>query len=507
MTVKGTGVAGYGITLYDGATQIGTGTVASNGTWQVTVNLGVGIHSLTATQTLVAAVTSQASAAFSVTVLPPNPAAPTISAPVTATMFSSVLLNGTGVAGNAITLYDGTAAVGATTIAADGTWSLTLNLALGAHTLTATQTDTTWNLVSVKSAGVVVTVYAQPVPPAITSISTPAQTKTTTPVTVKGTGVAGETITLYDGSTAVGTATVASNGTWQLTVNLGVGVHSLTATQTLIAAVTSAPSAAASVTVLPPNPIAPTISAPVTATMFTSVLLNGTGVAGELVTIYDGSAAIATTTVASNGTWTYTATLALGAHTLTATQTDTTWNLTSVKSSSVVVTVYAQPAAPVITSVSTPARTTTTTPVTVKGTGVAGETITLYDGSTVLGTATVASNGTWQLTVNLGVGVHSLTATQTLIAAVTSAPSAASSVTVLPPNPAAPAISAPPAATISPLQTLSGTGVAGDQITLYDGSTAIGTATVASNGTWSLAVTLALGPHTLTATQRTRPGT
>ena len=239
-----------------------------------------------------------------------------------------------------------------------------------------------------------------------------------------------------------------------------------------------------------------------TATMFTSVLLNGTGVAGELVTIYDGATQIATTTVASNGTWTYTATLALGAHTLTATQTDTTWNLTSVKSSSVAVTVYAQPAAPVITSVSAPARTTTTTPVTVKGTGVAGETITLYDGSTVLGTATVASNGTWQLTVNLGVGVHSLTATQTLIAAVTSAPSAAASVTVLPPNPAAPAVSAPPAATISPLQTLSGTGVVGDQITLYDGSTAIGTAMVASNGTWSLAVTLALAR---TRSRRRRP--
>ena len=46
-----------------------------------------------------------------------------------------------------------------------------------------------------------------------------------------------------------------------------------------------------------------------------------------LVTIYDGSAAIATTTVAPNGTWTYTATLALGAHTLTANQTDTTLEL------------------------------------------------------------------------------------------------------------------------------------------------------------------------------------
>ena len=501
VTVKGTGISGYGITLYDGSAQIGTTTVASNGTWSLTVNLAVGIHALTATQTLVAAVTSTQSAAVSVTVLPPNPAAPTISAPVTATMASTAQLNGTGVAGNAITLYDGSTAIGSTVIASDGTWSLTVGLGLGAHVLTATQTDTTWNLVSVKSSGVTVTIYAQPVPPAITSISTPAQTKTTTPVTVKGTGISGETITLYDGSTQVGTATVASNGTWQITVNLGVGVHSLTATQTLIAAVTSSPSAAASVTVLPPNPAAPTLTVPVTATMFTSVLLSGTGVVGELVTVYDGSVAIGTTSVVAGGTWSLTVTLGLGAHVLTATQTDTTWNLVSVKSSSVTVTVYAQPAAPVITFVSTPAQTKTTTQVTVKGTGISGETITLYDGSTQVGTATVASNGTWQITVSLGVGVHSLTATQTLIAAVTSDPSAAASVTVLPPNPAAPTVSAPASATMSTAQTLSGTGVAGDQITLYDGATAIGTTIVASNGTWSLGVTLAIGAHTLSATQ------
>ena len=212
-------------------------------------NLAVGIHSLTATQTLVAAVTSNPSAAASVTVMPPNPAAPTISAPVTATMSTSVVLNGTGVAGNLVTVYDGTAAIATTTIAADGTWTLMPTLALGAHTLTATQTDQTWNLVSVKSSSVTVTVYAQPPAPVITSVSTPAQTKTTTPVTVKGTGVAGETITLYDGSTAVGTATVNSSGTWQLTVSLASGTHTLTATQTLTAGVTSTASAAVSVTV------------------------------------------------------------------------------------------------------------------------------------------------------------------------------------------------------------------------------------------------------------------
>jgi hypothetical protein len=63
--------------------------------------------------------------------------------------------------------------------------------------------------------------------------------------------VAGETITLYDGSTQVGTATVATNGTWTLTVKLAAGTHTMTATQTLTAGVTSA--AEAPVTVVVPS--------------------------------------------------------------------------------------------------------------------------------------------------------------------------------------------------------------------------------------------------------------
>jgi hypothetical protein len=124
-------------------------------------------------------------------------------------------------------------------VAANGAWSLAVTLALGAHTLTATQTDTVWNLTSVLSSSVSITVYTQPAPPAISSASVGSVSFGAATVTVHGTGVAGETITLYDGSTAVGTATVASNGTWTLPVRLASGSHTLTATQTLTAGVTS----------------------------------------------------------------------------------------------------------------------------------------------------------------------------------------------------------------------------------------------------------------------------
>ena len=68
-------------------------------------------------------------------------------------------------------------------------------------------------------------------PPTITSVT--PQATPTTPVTVAGTGDAGDTISLYDGSTLVGQTTVHADGTWSLAVLLGVGPPDLTATQTV----------------------------------------------------------------------------------------------------------------------------------------------------------------------------------------------------------------------------------------------------------------------------------
>jgi hypothetical protein len=44
-------------------------------------------------------------------------------------------------------------------------------------------------------------------------------------VTLTGTGAAGQTITIYDGSYAIKTVTVAADGTWSAIVSLGIGTH------------------------------------------------------------------------------------------------------------------------------------------------------------------------------------------------------------------------------------------------------------------------------------------
>lgn len=56
-------------------------------------------------------------------------------------------LNGTGVAGSTVTLYDGTTPVGSVLVPADGNWSIqvTQPLSEGPHTLTAVATDAAGN--------------------------------------------------------------------------------------------------------------------------------------------------------------------------------------------------------------------------------------------------------------------------------------------------------------------------------------------------------------------------
>ncbi|HKI92083.1 MAG TPA: Ig-like domain-containing protein, partial [Gaiellaceae bacterium] len=434
VTLTGTGDAGDTIALYDGGRRIGGTVVAADGSWTLTVALSPGTHTLAATQSAPCAdhhcdpLTSPASLAQTVTVYAPPPA-PSLTVPSPANVTSPFTIGGHGVAGDTVNVDDAGALVATALVAADGTWSLLLDLPLGPHPLSVTQTDPASTFTGAATATATVTVYATPPAPAIVSVSTPAPTTSTTPVTVSGTGVAGDTVTLYDGGIVRGTTVVAAGGTWTLTIELGVGVHSLTATQTVAPGVTGPAGAAVSVTVLPPPPVAPTLSAPAVAPV-APLALGGHGVAGDTITLYDGVTAIGTTTVAGNGSWSLTVSLALGTHTLAATQTDPVWNLTSALGAAVTVNVVPTPPAPVIVSAETGRGHGGHTPVTVTGTGVAGETVTLYDGNDAVGTVTVAADGSWALTVDLRDGGHTLTATEALSAGPSSDSSAAYDVEV-----------------------------------------------------------------------------
>ena len=237
--------------------------------------------------------------------------------------------------------------------------------------------------------------------------------------------------------------------------------------------------------------------------------LTGTGAAGDTVTVYDGSTALATVTVAGDGTWSYTlGALSEGSHSLTATQTDSFGN-TGAASAALALTV--DTVAPTVAITATGGLTNQPGQ-TVSGTvdsADAGTTVTVYDGTTVLGTATVAIDGSWSTAVTLtGDGAHTLVATDTDAAGNTGSSSGVSYTL----DTAAPtvAITATGGLTNQPGQTVSGTvdsADAGTTVTVYDGTTVLGTATVAIDGSWSTAVTLTGdGAHTLVATDTDAAG-
>jgi hypothetical protein len=125
------------------------------------------------------------------------------------------------------------------------------NVAVGTWTYKVTPTLSGWT--GTESQGVNVTVIAAPTGLALTAATdsgtsqTDRITNVTTPV-VPGSAAAGSTVTIFDGSTQVGSGT-AAGGTFSITLStLAQGTHTITATATSGSG-TSGPSNALSVTI------------------------------------------------------------------------------------------------------------------------------------------------------------------------------------------------------------------------------------------------------------------
>jgi hypothetical protein len=149
--------------------------------------------------------------------------------------------------------------------------------------------------------------------------------------------------------------------------------------------------------------------------------------------------------------------------------------------------------------------------------------ITVYDGTTLLGTATLDGSGGWSFTpvTPLTDGPHSLTVHATDAAGNTtiSTPFELTVDTVAPATPDIPAITVNPDGTETPLNpgettrdttpTLSGTGNPGDTVTIYNGGVKIGDAVVDNTGnwTWTPSTPLPGGTYDITLTVTNVDGT
>lgn len=291
-------------------------------------------------------------------------------------------------------------------------------------------------------------------------------------------------------------------------------------------AAVDATSAALVVTVDTYAPTAPSI-ANETVNAANQVVMSGTAEANSAIKVFDEATQVGTATTDSSGAWSVTTTaLSTGSHALTAKATDVAGNVSAVSTAVDPVigsgtsgstgsgapgsgtsgsgTGTNAPAAPKIASFSTDSgvvdgHITSENTLTLAGTAAANGTVKVFDGTTQLGIATADANGVWHYsTAALTDGKHSLTATDT-VSGVTSNASTALDVTVDTAAPDAPVLLSDP--TAHNHATVSGTAEAGSSIKLYEGTTLLGTATVGSDGDWSVTTpNLKHGSHTFTAT-------
>ena len=561
-TLSGTAEAGTIIRIYDGTTLIGSTTAGANGSWSFTTSpLGEGQHSLSVTATDAAGNTSPASSSitFIVDTLPPaaateltltdNSGTPAPVPEGSATDDRTPVLSGRGEAGTIVTVYDGQTLLGTTVVAANGNWSFTTpELSIGSHSLTVTLTDAAGNI-SAPSTPYDITVQTA-LPPATTALeiyddsgATPvllangASTSDVTPV-LTGVTTPGSLVTLYSGTTPIGSVVAGVDGQWRFTPDSLIdGSYAFSATVTDAGGnVTQTLTITLTIDTVPPagagnlnlSDGVGTTSEPILSggvTNNTTPTLSGTAEPGSTVTIRDGDTELGTVTVGSNGSWSFTTPpLGEGDHSLTTVVTDAAGNA-GPASSPIEFGIDTTPPAVagdvqlINNSGSTPqpiisgGATNNTSPV-LSGSAEPGSTVTIYDGETAIGSVTVGSDGSWSFPVpTLDEGDHSLTTTVTDAAgntgqasapiefAVDTIPPAAASQLVLTDsvgNETGPVAGGSTIDDSSP--ELSGQAEPGSIVQIYDGGTLLGSVAVNADGSWSFTTpALSNGAHSLNA--------
>lgn len=479
--MTGQGEAGATITVTSGGTLLGTTTVADNGTFVVALTpTQSGGQNLVVTQT---DVNGNPSA--------PTPAtAPDLQAPGVPGNLSlnnvGTVVSGTGEAGATVTIKDAQGnVVGTGTVDQSGSFQVTLTTPQTAGgQLQATQADAAGN---VSGAGTVNVADTTP-PAAVSDVVI-----NTNGTSLTGKGEAGATVTVTNAAgTVLGTAVVAGNGTFAVTLNPAANDGSnLSINQADVAGNVSP------VSTLP----TPDLTAPVALTNVaintSGTVVTGRGEIGATVTVSDAQGTVlGTATVGSNGSFSVTLTPAqTNSQALTVNQADVAGNLSP--NAAVIAPDLVAPNAPTDLSLN-PNGTTLT------GKAEVGSTVTVVNAQgTVVGTGVTAANGTFQVTLtpaqangqvlsataadaaNNVSGATSLTATDT------TAPGAVTGLAVNADG-----------------DTVVGTGEAGATVTIRNAADAvIGTGTVDSTGHFSVTISPAAGQgDILSATQADAAG-
>ncbi|WBP85190.1 Ig-like domain repeat protein [Kitasatospora cathayae] len=529
----GVGVPTGTVSFFDGATLLGTATLAGGVATFTTSGLGVGSHALTAvyggdtdfsgSTSPVDAQTVNAADTTTVLTSAPDPSVFGQAKVLTATV--TAVAPGAGTPTGTVSFFDGATLLGTATLVAGVATFTTSTLGVGSHALTAVyggDTDFSGSTSPVDTqtvtpAGTVTVLTSVPDP----SVFGQAKVLTATVTAVApGVGVPTGTVSFFDGATLLGTATLAGGVATFTTSALGVGSHALTAvyggdtdfngSTSPVDIQTVTP--AGTVTVLTSAPDPSVFGQPKVLTATVTVVAPGVGVPTGTVSFFDGATLLGTgTLVAGVATFT-TSGLSVGSHALTAvysgsvgfngstspvdTQTvakaNTTTALTSVPDPSV----FGQ--AKVLTA---------TVTAVAPGVGVPTGTVSFFDGATLLGTATLAAGVATFTTSALGVGSHALTAVYSGSVGFNGSTSPVDTQTVAKANTTTALTSAPDPSVFGQAKVLTatvtavapGAGTPTGTVSFFDGATLLGTATLVAGVATFTTSALGVGSHALTA--------
>ncbi|MFN3776300.1 BapA/Bap/LapF family large adhesin [Sphingomonas parapaucimobilis] len=457
--VSGAGEAGATVTIRDaGGAVLGTAVVAANGTYAAILTPA----QLNAQVLQVTQADAAGNASTPATVIAPDLTAPL--APIGTVSGDGSTLTGTGEVGATVTIRSvGGAVLGTAVVDTNGNFTAPLTPAqANSQTVTLTQADAAGNVSPLSQ----VTAPDITAPVGLTAAINGAGNL------VSGAGEAGATVTIRDaGGAVLGTAVVAANGTYAAILTPAqLNAQVLQVTQADAAGNASTPA-----TVIAPDLTAPL--APIGTVSGDGSTLTGTGEVGATVTIRGtGGAVLGTAVVDANGNFTAPLTPAqANGQVVTLTQADAAGNISPI----------AQATAPDITAPTGLTAAINGAGNLVSGAGEAGATVTIRDaGGAVLGTAIVASNGTYAAILTPAqLNAQVLQVTQADAAGNASTPA-----TVIAPDLTAPLA---PVGTVSgDGSTLTGTGEVGATVTIRGtGGAVLGTAVVDANGNFTAPLT------------------
>ncbi|MGC6389829.1 BapA/Bap/LapF family large adhesin, partial [Ewingella sp. S1.OA.A_B6] len=448
-TISGDGMKpGSTVTVSDGDEVIGEATVDADGSWIFTPDdaLADGDHALVidgtnadgnATSDTVNIVIDTEATTSGLT----DDAGNAI-ADGSTTSDSTPTISGDGMKpGSTVTVSDGDEVIGEATVDADGSWTFTPADALadGDHALVIDGTNADGNAVNDT-----INIVVDSVTPVMVITDDNANvltdgdiTNDSTP-TITGSGfTAGDSIVISEGETVLGNAIVDDEGNWSFTpaAPLADGQHSITVAITDAEDNTTSGSFTLLIDTIPPegvdidtvlmvNAAGETISAD-GITADSTPTFSGAGLeAGAIVTIRDGDTVLGETTVAQDGTWSFTPTDKLidGEHNFTFEVTDAAGNSSGI-SEELDLTVSVSKGintGVVITddegNVLIDGDSVNDSTPTFSGHDLApGSTVVISDGDTELATITVGDDGSWSYAPETALvdGEHEFTVTVT----------------------------------------------------------------------------------------------